>query len=188
MVHPVLFYRPGERLSLPELTAARLDGHVVEVGDGYMPADTVEGADARATSIAHLVPARTAACRATAAWVLGAGDRPPTVHHVRRAGPHRVRMEPTARVVHHDAAAPADGILFIAGVAVTSPLTTAVELVFAALRHPQDERWLRALLQVSPGLGAQTRARLQALPRMPGRRMAIDRLELLLTDQDVVTR
>ncbi|MGB3375372.1 MAG: hypothetical protein WBA87_09550, partial [Microbacterium sp.] len=65
-MHPALFYRPGDRLSAVELSAARLDGHVIEIGEGYMPMDTVEGADARATSVADLIPVNTAACGPTA--------------------------------------------------------------------------------------------------------------------------
>lgn len=187
-MHPVLFYRPGERLSLPELTAARLDGHVVEVGEGYMPADTIEGCDARATSIAHLVPERTAACGASAAWIHGAGDRPPAVHHIRRAGNRRLRAAPTARVVYHDAVVPSDGIVTIGGVAVTGRLVTAAQLAFSAHRHRDDEHWLRALLQISPGLAERARDHIGALPRMPGRRMSLELLDGLLADQEVVTR
>lgn len=72
-MHPALLYLPGTRLSLPELTAARLDGHVVELGDAYVPADTVEGVDARAASVAAGIPDRMGACGPTAAWIHGAG-------------------------------------------------------------------------------------------------------------------
>lgn len=177
-MHPALFYSPGERLSLPELGAARLDGHVIEVGEGYMPADTVEGTEARVTSIAGLVPPRTAACGPTAAWIHGAGDRPPAVHHVRRVGPTRIRMASTRRVVYHDRTAADHDVQTVAGVAVLVPVAAAFELLFETALAPggaagDSERWLRALLLVRPELLADLRAGLEGMPRRPGRRAAV---------------
>ncbi|MDQ0612806.1 hypothetical protein QF046_000447 [Microbacterium sp. W4I4] len=179
-MHPALFYRPGDRLTAVELGAARLDGHVIEVGEGYMPMDTVEGADARATSIAHLVPANTAACGPTAAWIHGAGDSPPMLHHVRRTSATRLRSVTVPRVVYHEGRAAPDSVQTIAGVHVTGVLPTAMELLFdAALAHT-DAPWLRALLLVEPELLADVRVRLEATPRRPGRRGAVQLVDALV--------
>lgn len=179
-VHPALFYRPGDRLSLAELGAARLDGHLIEIGEGYMPMDTVEGADARATGIADIVPPKTAACGPTAAWIHGAGDAPPALHHVRRTSSTRLRSATTSRVLYHESRAAPDSVQTIAGVSVIAVLPTAMELLFdAALGHAESP-WLRALLLVQPGLLSEVRACLERTPRRPGRRGAvrlIDRLE-----------
>lgn len=179
-MHPALFYHPGDRLSLAELAAARLDGDVIEIGEGYMPMDTVEGADARATGVAGIIPANTAACGPTAAWIHGAGDSPPALHHVRRTSSTRLRSATTARVMYHERRAAPDSVQTIAGVSVIAVLPTAMELLFdAALAHTGSP-WLRALLLVQPGLLRDLRACLEHTPRRPGRRGAVrlvDQLE-----------
>lgn len=171
-VRSVLFYQPGDRLSLPELNAARLDGIVVEVGEGFIPCDTIETADTRAIGIAELVPAHMAACGPSAAWIHGAGDEPPRIHHVRRTKSARMRVAVSPRVRYHERrAAPAD-VQFIAGVTVTTPVATALELLFAAALANVDDPWLSALLLASPGLINEVRAQLDSAPRRPGRRRA----------------
>jgi len=181
-MHPALFYRPGERLSLPELGAARLDGVVFEVGEGFMPADTVEGADARATSLRDLIPSHLAACGPTAAWIHGAGDAPPQIHHVRRAGPTRGRVGFSPRVVYHERRAAPEELLSIGGIEVTTPLATAEELLFAATKPGgDDESWLRALLLLSPELVDALQSMLAATVRRPGRRRAVQLMSELAT-------
>lgn len=187
-MHPALFYRPGDRLTAVELRAARLDGHVIEVGEGYMPMDTVEGADARATSIEGLVPVDTAACGPTAAWIHGAGDSPPLLHHVRRTSATRLRSATASRVVYHEGRAAPESVRIIAGVKVMGVLPTAMELLFDAALSHTDAPWLRALLLVTPGLLDDVRIRLQATPRRPGRRGAVRLVEDLVADAAVVRR
>lgn len=186
-VHPILFYCPGDRLSLPELSAARLDGDVVEVGEGFMPCDTVEGVGARALSLSPLIPAGTAASGLSAAWVHGAGDAPPGVHHVTRISPSRPRISASSRVVHHERLLTADDVQSIGGVWVQTPLAAAVSLLFSSARAPSDEAWLRALIQVSPGLADAVRTHVLPLSRRPGSRHA-KRLLDDLSAQEVVTR
>lgn len=188
-MHPALLYRPGERLSLPELAAARLDGHVVEVGTAYMPADTVEGADARASSIRLDIPARLGVCGPTAAWVHGAGTAPPPVHHVRRITEGRFRPGRPYDVILHEPGMDAADASEIAGLTVSSPISTGIELALSASTDPNYERWLRDLLMLFPGLGELLRDRIPALSRRPGRKQATILLTRLVgDDQDVVTR
>ncbi|BDZ38243.1 hypothetical protein [Microbacterium suwonense] len=171
-MHPAFFYRPGDRLSLPELNSARLDGLVIEVGEGFMPVDTVEAAEARAMSIAELVPAHMAACGPTAAWIHGAGDRPPGIHHVRRTKPTRMRASVSQRVVYHERRAVADDVQVIGGVSVTTVSATALELLFAAALAEVDDPWLRALLLVRPALIGELSDELDRAVRRPGLRRA----------------
>lgn len=171
-VHPVLFYRPGERLTLSELSAARLDGHVVEIGEGYMPCDTVEGAGARAVSLSSLMPAGTALSGVSAAWVHGAGDLPPAVHHVTRISRSRQRVTVSARVVHHERLLGPDERQSIGGVWVQTPVAAAVTLLFGSARNREDAGWLHALADVSPGLIDDVRAQVLPLGRRPGARHA----------------
>ena len=167
-MHPALFYRPGDRLTLPELSAARLDGDVIEVGEGYMPCDTVEGVGARAVSLSSLMPAGTALSGVSAAWVHGAGDLPPAVHHVTRMSRSRQRISVSARVVHHERMLAPDEVQSISGIWVQTPVAAAVTLLFGSARSPGDAAWLHALADVSPGLIDDVRSRVLPLGRRPG--------------------
>ena len=89
-MHPALFYLPGDRLMQPELSAARLDGHVVEMGEGYIPADVVEGPEARAAALRSLI-----ALEDGEPFVYEAYDeaKPKLVAAVEAAGYAHARME-----------------------------------------------------------------------------------------------
>ncbi|MGW9626479.1 SAM-dependent methyltransferase [Microbacterium sp. NPDC055521] len=186
-MYPALFYRPGDRLSLPELSAARLDGDVVEVGEGYMPADTIEGAAARALSLSSLVPPGTAVSGVSAAWVHGAGDAPPRMHHVSRITAGRQRIGPSTRVMYHERRLAGADIVSMAGLWVQTPEATAVSLLLSSARSTEDEIWLHALVRISPGLADAVRARVLPLGRRPG---AVHARRILAgwAGQDVVTR
>lgn len=186
-VHPALFYRPGDRLTLAELSAARLDGHVVEIGEGYMPADTFETRAARAVSLTPLMPPGSAISGASAAWVHGAGDAAPRIHHFTRTDRARGRVSPDSRLVLHDRALAPDELQQIARIPVTTPLATAITLLFRAARSPSDEEWLRALLRTDPELLQRVQDAPALGRRRPGKRRAEKLLAELLA-QDVVTR
>lgn len=171
-MHPALFYRPGERLSLTELGAARLDGHVVEVGEGFIPADTVEEAEVRAIGVAALIPQGTAAAGPTAAWIHGAGDQPPGIHHVRRTSATRRASHFDQRVVLHERRAPADDVQMVAGIPVTTPLATAWDLLFEVALGTPQERWLTGLIAAQPTLWSALNRRVEQSGRRPGRRRA----------------
>ena len=183
----MLFYLPGERLSLAELGSARLDGHVVEVGEGYMPTDTIESSGARAMSIAALFPPHAAASGPTAAWVHGAGDLPPAVHHFTRAQRARGRRSVSHRVVFHERLLRTDEVQVLAGMLVTTPFVTAATLLFSATQSTADAHWLQALLRAHPSLEPELHTFVSQTHRRPGSRSA-RRLLADLTDQEVVTR
>lgn len=185
-MHPRLFYLPGERLSQPELSAARLDGLLMEVGEGYMPADMPEGPAARATAISGFVTAGLAASGPTAAWVHGAGDAAPVRHHLHRASVRRVRAPSGSRIVFHDRALPPEDVVLVAGVPVTTPLRTLLDLVLGTARHPAHAVWAEALAHVSPELVTSAAEVLRIRERTPGRRGALTLLESLRYDE--VTR
>ena len=171
-MHPALLYLPGGRLSLPELSAARLDGHLVELGEGYVPADLVDSPQARAAAIAGIVPPSTAVCGPSAAWVHGAGDRPPARHHVRRAVPHRLRLDLPPRVVLHDTALPQGDVVQLGGILVMSPVRTMVDLALGLHRDPTRRQWIDLLADTDPGLLDRAATTIDAMQRMPGARVA----------------
>ena len=185
-MHPALFYTPGDRLSQPELSSARLDGHVVEIGDAYMPADTTETPEARAAGIRPLLFPGVAASGPTAAWIHGAGDGAPARHHVHRTSALRVRAPRNGRVVFHDTALGPTDVVLIGGVAVTSPVRTVVDLTLGVARHDGYAPWARALCRLLPDLGPQAAELLRHRKRIPGRRAALALLDELA--QEDVTR
>lgn len=127
MASPFLYF-VDDRLSLAELSAARLDGDVVELGDAYIPADAVETRGLRAGSLAGLLGDTLAATHLTAAWVHGALPEPPNVHTVQRAVARRIHRVPVRHLQYRDLAVDADDLELIGGVRVTSPLRTLVDL------------------------------------------------------------
>lgn len=169
MVSPFLYF-PGERLSLTELTAACLDGLLTPIGEGFMPADAVETAWMRARSLAPLLGERWAAVRASAAWVHGGLALEPSRHHVQRAAAERVRPLRSAGVVVHDVRIPPGDVVHIAGVRVSTPERTLVDLA----RSPDavDLAAARSWAASAPELLAGARAWLARHPRFPYGRCA----------------
>lgn len=178
-MHPAFLYLPGGRLSQSELSAARLDGHVVEVGDAYVPADLVEGPDVRAGAVAALVKAGTAACGPTAAWIHGAGDAPPGVHHVRRCVERRLRPMTSARLIFHDTMLPAVDVAVVGGIPVTTPARTMLDLSTTLHRDPRVLTWMSRLDAACPGSTEAAATALRARQRVPGSRVGLAALERL---------
>lgn len=194
-MHAALFYLPGDRLSQQELSAARLDGHLVEVGEGYMPADTVEDAGARATALTPLLCPGVAVSGPSAAWIHGAGDTPPMRHHVHRATSRRVRANGDRRLVLHDTTVPPEELTSIAGVPVTTARRTLLDLVLGIPRYPDHRLWALALADVAPSTVTEAHDALLLRTRVPGKRAALALLAELSrdrhdqsADQDEVTR
>lgn len=174
-MHWPLIYLPGERLDLAELSAARLDGDLVEVGDGYMPADAVESPAMRAASLRAICGTRLVACLWSAAWVYGALGDPPTRHAVMRGASHRVGNLIGRRAVLHDVGAPDADVVEIAGVLVTSPLRTLVD-VARQIRLPEQSvranAVVAALVEGRVARAEDALARIASTGRQPGSRDA----------------
>lgn len=167
-MHPALFYTPGERLSLPELCAARLDGHLVELGEGFTPADTVEDAASRAHSVAALIPPGTAPFGPSAAWIHGAGDRPPALHHLQRASSRRMRIAAVPRIVFHDIVVGAQDRVLIGPLIVPDAAHTLYDLARLSSGHSDFAYWARALALVRPDIVDAARSRLSGTGIRPG--------------------
>lgn len=178
-MHPAFLYVPGERLSQSELSAARIDGHVVEVGDAYVPADLIEGPDVRASTIATLVRPGTAASGPTAAWIHGAGDAPPAVHHVRRCVERRIRAVTSSRLVFHDTVVPSSDLQQIGGVLVSTPMRTMLDLATTLHRDPRVLTWMDRLAIVFPEAPEAAGDALRDMSRVPGSRVGMAVLERL---------
>ncbi|MGV2983718.1 type IV toxin-antitoxin system AbiEi family antitoxin [Microbacterium sp. AGC85] len=192
-MHPSLFYRPGALLSPQELNAARLDGLLVEIGEGYMPADLPEDAGARAAALAPILPLGYAAGGPTAAWVHGVGQAPPARHHIQRAVDRRPRIEQRMDVIAHEGRAPSADLMLVDAVPVTTPMRTLTDLVLMSVRYPECDAWMHEMAGTLPDLLPEVHALLTARPRMPGKLAALATVEELLEGraqraQDEVTR
>lgn len=194
-MHPSLFFHPGALLSQPELSSARIDGLLIEVGEGYMPPDVPEDAAARIASLGPILIPGHAASGPTAAWVHGVGDAAPRCHHLQRHSQRRARISPGRNVVVHEAQLSADDIQLVAGTAVTTRLRTMTDLVLGAHRDAETAMWMRRFGRAEPHLLVAVRERLERRHRLPGKRAALAAVDdLLLTcsvqapSQDEVTR
>ena len=179
VVHPAFLFVAGGRLSQAELSAARIDGHVVEMGDAYVPADLVETADVRASTIAPLVQLGTAASGPTAAWIHGAGATPPAIHHVRRCVERRLRAVTSARLVFHDTVLPASDVQMLGGIPVSTPQRTMLDLATSLHRDPRVRTWMERLALACPDTPTDALVALRGTMRVPGSRAGIAALERL---------
>jgi len=191
MSWPFLYFA-GDRLSTAELTCARLDGDVVEVGEAYMPADAVETRELRAASLRERVPETLAATRDTAAWVHGAVPDPPSRHSVQRRSPVRLHHVIDARLSYRDQLMPADAIERIGGVWVTTPERTLADLVRALHAGDAVVDLVEALLAWRSDLAAGALEMLEGGPAMHHKRPALEflraRAAVPRRGQDEVTR
>lgn len=149
MPSPFLYFAGG-RLSAAELTAARLDGDLVEVGEGFMPADAVETRELRAGSLAPLLGDTLAATHLSAAWVHGVLDEPPTRHAVQRITARRLSSVIGVRVRYRDLQLPAEDVAVICGVAVATPTRTLADLA-RSRDHAERDAAVR-MTDLSPAL------------------------------------
>lgn len=176
MPSPFLYFA-HDKLSPAELSAARLDGHLVELGDAYFPADAVETAEMRAGSLAALLGTRLAASLLSAAWIHGALHDPPARHTVCRAVHQRVATVLDRRLVFSDIVLEPDDLIVYAEVAVTTPVRTLIDLARRSDRPEYAEagRALVAAGLADPAAAAQW---YRQRPRVPDARRA----DAFLTD------
>lgn len=177
MPSPFLYFA-GERLSQAELSAARLDGHLVELGEGYIPADAVETRELRSGSLRGLLGDTLAATHTSAGWIHGAGNDPPARHTVQRAVARRLHHVIDRRLLYRDLRIDPADLTRVGGVWVTTPVRTLADLA----RVPDDEHVeaARLLAGLLPGLPAAAAAWLSARGALPHKRIALT----LLRDLD----
>lgn len=114
-------------LPLAELCGARLDGEVYPLVDSWCPVDEVDGPVVRALAAGLLVPGRAIAERMTAAWVYGLAPEP---HRHQFCVDHgaRTHVPPSPRLQLREVRCRPDETLLIAGLRVTTPLRTVIDL------------------------------------------------------------
>lgn len=181
----VFLFFPDERLSPAELCAARLDGHLVELGDAYIPADAVETRELRAGSLRGVLGTSLAATHLSAAWVHGALHEPPARHTVQRAVARRLHHVLGRRVHYRDLRVDPADLVLLCGVHVTSPERTLADL--CRIADDGHAEAARLLANAHPGLAARTIRRLEGQGALPNKRSALDALRGLAASDAVRT-
>lgn len=169
MPSPFLYFA-GDRLSEAELSAARLDGHVVELGEGYIPADAVETRELRAGSLTELVGSSLAATHLSAAWIYGALPSAPARHTVQRAVPRRLHTIIDRRLRYRDLQVAERDLLRIGGVWVTTPERTLADL--SRVRDDEHARAAVLLADSDPTLAESALRWLDCAGALPHKRSA----------------
>lgn len=173
MASPFVYF-VDDRLALAELSAACLDGDLVELGDAYIPADAVETRGLRAASLTGVLGETLAATHLSAAWIHGALPAPPARHTVQRAVPRRLHRVPDRRLVYRDQAVDPADLVRIGGVLVTSGTRTLCDLV--RIDDPLHLRAAQLIAEGDPRVVEYALSWFDAHPNLPHRRAGIDLL------------
>ena len=143
--------------------------------------DPVCRALAAANCLSDRMVARAMLGRLTAAWIYGCAPAPPQLQLLIDHGRRTTALAPfSAAVMHEVRLGPEDG-MDIAGVQVSTPLRTAMDLA----RHGPEQPSVRALLAITadPLLHCPldcVRSAVEAAVRLPGKSTALRRLEAVL--------
>ncbi|WP_448810169.1 type IV toxin-antitoxin system AbiEi family antitoxin [Agromyces bauzanensis] len=164
-------------LPIAELCAARLDGEVFAIDDGWAPVDEPDLPAFRAAVVALRMPRPLVIERMSAAWVHGGLVVPPEVAQF--CVPHSARVavigdrRASVREVKID-----DGeIVEFGDIRCTSVERTGFDLLRdAGSDGAQVESAVGALVATRPWLAARLRDRLDGANRMPHKALALARL------------
>jgi len=161
-------------LPLAELHALRLDGQLTALDECFIPVDQPAGLAERARSLALYCDGRLIVEQHSAAWIWGALPQPPTRHELCASIGARSRsVHPRRLLVREVIIGEADWVE-VAGVRVTTPLRTAVDL--ARFAESFDLVLVKRLL-TDAGLTVQHCIdELQSRRNLPRKKIALERL------------
>jgi len=168
-------------LPLAELCAARLDGELVAVDESFVAIDTAIVASVRATAAARDWSPRLIAEQATAAWIWGAAPLPPPRHQLCASLERRARPPIPSRCVLREVVIADDEILLAAGVPVTAPLRTLVDIArFSPAFGEPEQTVVRNLAALARATTADCRRALDRRRNLPAKRLAWSRIREVL--------
>ena len=167
-----------DHLPLAELCAARLDGELFAIDDGWAPVDEPDLPEFRAAVTALRAPRSLIIERMSAAWVHGGLAAPPSIAQFCVPLSARIAVIGDHRAVVREVRIDDDEITWFGDVRCTSVVRTSFDL----LRDPAiDEQQVigvvAALLETRAMLDDEVRDRLDAAARMPHRTTALARLD-----------
>ena len=164
---------PGD-LPIAELHAMRLDGELFAIDDAFAPIDLPETSLQRAASLAGYCHEKLIAEQRTAAWIWGAANSaPPRLELCASIG---ARARPTApgRMVVREVSITDDELVVLAGVRVTSPLRTVVDL--ARFQQPFDADLVHRLTAACGLTVEQCVDEVHGRRNLPRKKLALARL------------
>lgn len=170
-----------EDLPEAELSALRLDGDLFGLGSAYCAIDEIDTPALRGASLARLAGPRLIVERLTAAWVWGAVDRCPERPEFCSSLDARSRPWKPMPIEHREVAIEPDEVQLVAGVSVTTPTRTLLDL--ARMSHGDDDRVVAAMRRlVADGLvdGRSASSALASRPNLPHSRRALARMRRAL--------
>lgn len=164
-------------LPLAELCAARIDGDLFAIDDGWAPVDEPDLPSLRAAAVALRAPRALIIERLSAAWVHEAIDAAPRVAQF--CVPHRSRVAAVAdhRVTVREVVITDDEVVEFGVARCTTPTRTAFDVLReAALPDAVAEGVVARLVVRRPWLEREISERLDRAQRMPHRALALRRL------------
>ncbi|SFN87687.1 type IV toxin-antitoxin system AbiEi family antitoxin [Mycetocola miduiensis] len=175
---PVL--TPGT-LPNAELAAARLDGELFAVDEGWVCADEPDRPELRASAVAALLPASESTRRLimmglTAAWLHGGTDAPPPCHEVCTRLEERAALRLPRRFLFRELSLTEADECLVGSLRVTTPVRTVFDLARRASAREADRYAIDSLVRVF-GIGPDDVAR-SIRSRLPGAGLAVDRIAL----------
>ncbi len=175
-------FHAGEVFSSEELQAMRLDGLVRRIyGSSYLRTDFLEDASVRAQCAARSVPrslrTRVALGRQCAAWIYGCAPPPLLLSLVTDHRRRTTSLPLFSNAAMHQVALGPFDVNLVAGVPVTTPLRTALDIAI----HGEDTSAVDILCAIASTDSLECRLRLveaavTTTRRVPGRTRALARL------------
>ena len=170
-------------LPLAELCAARLDGELTELDALFVPVDEPQTRSQRAGSVLLQWPGRLLAERHTAAWIWGAQSAPPVRHELCASLGARARPLQHWRVDVREVAIDADETVAVAGLGVTTPVRTIIDLARAVTQFDESEAAvIRALARIGGVTMPDCRRALDRRRNLPNKREAWRRIQQALAE------
>jgi hypothetical protein len=166
-------------LPIAELCAARLDGELYGLDEGFALIDAPPTNETRAAALGARAHERLIAEQHTAAWVWGASIDPPLRHEFCARIDRRTRPPFGTAFSVREVVIDETEIRMLGGMHVTSPLRTIIDLVrFSPLFADDDARIVRSLRERYGVSLVQCENALHERPHLPNKRRALERLKL----------
>jgi hypothetical protein len=165
-------------LHIAELCAARLDGELFAIDDGWAPVDEPDLPAFRAAVVALRAPRALIIERLSAAWVHGGLAVPPPVAQFCVPLSSRIAVLAESRATVREVRIDDAEIVELDGIRCTSVVRTGFDLLREPALDDRDaERIVAALIAERPALAFELRERLLAATRMPHKSTALARLD-----------
>lgn len=176
MPHALAPVLTADDLTWQELQAARLDGDVYDLGDGFCLVGEVEGPPHRARAVLAARSRRLIAELTTAAWIWGAHPHPARLRFAVTPDA-RARLSPATGIAVREIVYTDGDLRDVDGFAVTSPIRTALDLARDDDIDDDDRNATVARLAAIATFGLdEAMAALRSRAGIPSRGIAEDRL------------